>query len=179
MIEPIRVPNLNILNALKNHTDGEVAFLEDEERYMIFKDGEWLPIEATVDKDAGLKMKLYELNKTAISQLPDISPAEAGKAKFYFERWVKETNNIFYMLYGKEIGYFTLFQKTNRNQEFKSLFDGVLECLSDLGTIKIFNAEPDENGTLDGVEIWVALQSGEVTALYFFPYDRGVVTYEH
>ena len=74
--------------------------------------------------------------------------------------------NFYYMLYGKEISYFTLF-KINESKYFGK---EVIECLKDVGYIKAI----DLTDTGDAIECWVENEQGP-TCLYLFPYDAGVV----
>ena len=64
-----------------------------------------LGTEATMTiKDA--KLNIYELNKQIISQLPPLDPVKFNDAVDTINNWGK---GYTYMLYGKEISYFTLF----------------------------------------------------------------------
>ena len=70
------------------------------------------------------------------------------------------------MLYGKEISYFTLF-KIVEPQYFSY---EVIECLKNVGDIKAIDLTEDK----DAIEAWV-IADNEVTCLYLFPYDLGIV----
>jgi hypothetical protein len=75
------------------------------------------------------------------------------------------------MLYGKEIGYFTLFHiEDNDENDFTNLGQGVISCLSDIG--EIYSIENIEQS----IEIWIKNKSDAITVLYLFPYDLGVCT---
>ena len=104
----LTVQNYSVLSALQNHSDGEVAYCKDEDKY--------------------------------------------------------------YLLYGKEIGYFTLFQENNNEKEDYGLGEGVIECLSSFEAIKEYDINED------AIEIWVKTED-DVTVLYLFGYDAGVVNY--
>ena len=159
MAEILKVKNQAILEALQNHEEGEVCFLEDTHQYMMYKDGTWMPIQANMTSE-GLQINLYELNKQIVSQLRA------------FEDWSKFRYNEYFMLYGREISYFTIFKRISKNGEFESLFEALKTCLEHIGTVHGFDIVNDNSA----LEIWVNT-NGEMTCLYLFEYDEGVVTF--
>lgn len=119
-----------------------------------------------------MEVSLYDLNKQIIEQLGAIKLEDVDEKiykvinKYFIER--KDCN--FFMLLGKEISYFTLFQRTNaKNPEFKNLAEGVFECLKNVGDI--YSVEENDN---NAIEIWVYTDVIGLTMLYLFPYDEGV-----
>ena len=85
-------------------------------------------VEEKTKVSGNIEANLYDLNRSLISQWPilDILTAlETMIDKFY-----SETNNSFYMLYGKEKSYFTLFHFEEKS-EFSKLSDGVITCLKE------------------------------------------------
>ena len=101
-----------------------------------------------------------------ISQLSKLTEAELFDKDLLINTLHAKFNNEFYMLYGKEISYFTLFRI------FDSIRFGneVIDCLNNVGDIKAIDfTEPE-----DAIEIWVETEDGP-TCLYLFPYDSGVV----
>lgn len=164
----LKVQSHAVLNALKNHQEGEVAFCEDEQQYYIYKDGQWMKVEANMTGD-GLQLNLYDLNKQIMEQLPNFDEEKIKDFKAALEIWKTPKADKYYMLYGREIGYFTLFVEDN-DEDDNLLSDSVMECLESFEGIK----EYDMSG--DAVEIWVKAEEG-VTVLYLFGYDAGVVTY--
>jgi hypothetical protein len=91
---------------------------------------------------------------------------ELKEKKYAIDALESKYNNEYYMLYGKEISYFTLF-KIVEPQYFSY---EVIECLKNVGDIKAIDLTEDK----DAVEIWV-MADGEATCLYLFPYDLGIV----
>lgn len=163
----LTVKDLKTLNALQNHSEGEVAFCEEEQSYMMYTHGEWMPIKATVT-DSGLQIDYYTLNKQLISQLPPFDETRINDAKDTIAAWGTES---IYMLYGREINYFTLFQKQEHGY-YDSLGNALFDCLSYLtDTIYAFDVTADNN-----IEIWIQYQD-ITTVLYLFNYEDGVVTY--
>lgn len=164
----LTVQNYSVLSALQNHSDGEVAYCKDEDKYYVYHDG-WIQVEASITND-GLKLNLYDLNKQIISQLADFTEERVNDLNAAINIWSGARDNKYYLLYGKEIGYFTLFQEDNNEKEDYGLGEGVIECLSSFEAIKEYDINED------AIEIWVKTEDN-VTVLYLFGYDTGVVNY--
>ncbi len=141
--------------------EGEIIQNSIDNKFYIYKDNNWMLINM---ESSGINMGLYDMNKQIISQLPILTDLEDKKN--VINSLHEKFDNNFYMLYGKEISYFTLFQMIDANY-FGS---EVIECLKNLGSIKAI----DLTDTQDAIEIWVEYEN-ESTCLYLFPYDSGVV----
>lgn len=146
--------------------DGEILFDVETETYYIYKDKQFQPISI----DSNVQMKLLDMNKQIISQMPDLDPFDlAEKIEMIDEFVYTKTNNEFYMIYGKEISYFTVIKSRSKNAiEFAG--EVVIDCLNNIGAIK--SIEYTEEGW--AIECWVAVND-DVTCLYLFPYDSGIV----
>lgn len=145
-------------NSLK---DGEFVQTEDG-KYQVFKNGELHDLKM---EGSNLELGLYDLNKQIISQLPaltDFSNAITNVRKLHEKYW-----NKYYMMYGKEISYFTLFEVCGLNDFGQDIID----CCANVGTIKSM----DMTETEDAIEIWIQPEETEPTCLYLFPYDSGLV----
>lgn len=117
-------------------------------------------------------IELYELNRSIIEQQGTIKEEDIVRAINDIKYLVTATDNKCYMLYGKEIGYFTLFMKDSHNWEIETLDLAVMECLANVGFI--YSIELTVNK--DAIEIWVKdTQRDLLTCMYLFPYDNGVV----
>lgn len=141
--------------------EGEVVQDTITGKICVFHDGEWVSMKT---EESGLSLGLYDINKQIIEQLPEFT--DLDKAAKTIEALHGIYQNEYYMLYGKEISYFTLFKLINPQYFAQE----VLECLRNVGTLKAI--DPDEPGT--AVEIWVENEDGP-TCLYLFPYDNGLV----
>ena len=87
------------------------------------------------------------------------------------KNFANETNNNFYMMYGKEIGYFTVFAR-HENWELETLDLAVAECLFNVGYLYSIELTADKSA----IEIWVRTYENDlVTCMYLFPYDNGIV----
>lgn len=146
------------------YTPEENEIIQNPEgEYLIWKDGAWNKINV---EGSDISMDLYDMNKQIIIQLPTLTDDELNEKKYSIDALNAKYNNEYYMLYGKEISYFTLF-KIVEPQYFSY---EVIECLKNVGDIKAIDLTEDK----DAVEIWV-IANGEATCLYLFPYDLGIV----
>lgn len=155
-------------------TEGQIAritMLDGSSAMAIFRNGEFVyinPMTEVSDDSSELQLNLYDLNKQIINQLPILDKDGIEKAITTIHDYKQLTNNNFYMLYGKEISYFTLFQKEAGNDE--TLGEVVISCLNNIGDIVSVEPVPD------AIEAWVLID-GDATCLYLFAYDSGVVPY--
>lgn len=142
---------------------GEVVQDAVTGNFMVWTNGGWNTVKS---ENSGINMGLYEMNKQIISQLPKLTEAELFDRDLLINTLHAKFNNEFYMLYGKEISYFTLFRI------FDSIRFGneVIDCLNNVGDIKAI----DFTEAQDAIEIWIQDEDGP-TCLYLFPYDSGVV----
>ena len=122
-------------------------------------------------------IELYELNRSIIEQQGIIDSEVIPDKMAMMKKFVEETENKFYMLYGKEIGYFTVFV---RNMPAETPYDiatidlAVFECLSNVGPIYSIELTPN-----NAIEIWVKdTEKDLLTCMYLFPYDEGIVRLE-
>ena len=132
-----------------------------EGKFMIWHDDTWNEVKI---EGGGINMGLYDMNKQIISQLPcmeDFSKALEDIRTLHETYW-----NKYYMMYGKEISYFTLFEIIGYND----FGNDVIDCCTNIGPIKAMDLT--EAG--DAIEIWVEIEDGP-TCLYLFPYDGGIV----
>ena len=142
-------------------TEGEIIQDTVSGKYAMWHENAWQFIQM---EGGGIELGIYDMNKQIITQLPALTNLDE-KAQLINEldnQW----RNKYYMLYGKEISYFTLFVMKER-----CVFGHeVIECLKNVGVIKAIDLT-EEN---DAIEAWVD-NEGEATCLYLFPYDNGIV----
>lgn len=144
-----------------NPQEGEIVQTEDG-KTMIYQNGEYKELKI---EGSNLELGLYDMNKQIISQLPaltDFSKAIADIRELHEKYW-----NKYYMMYGKEISYFTLFKVCGLND----FGQDVIDCCTNVGIIKSM----DLTETNDAIEIWIQPKETEPTCLYLFPYDSGLV----
>jgi hypothetical protein len=116
-------------------------------------------------------IELYELNRSIIEQ-QGVLGADALAEKFeLINTFAADTKNNFYMLYGREINYFTVFTK-HEKWELETLALAVTECLANIGSVYSIELTAEK----DAVEIWVKdIHQDLLTCMYLFPYDGGIV----
>ena len=116
-------------------------------------------------------IELYELNRSIIEQ-QGILDADVLAEKFeLINIFATNTKNDFYMLYGREINYFTVFVK-HEKWELETLALAVTECLANIGSVYSIEVTAEK----DAVEIWVKdIHQDLLTCMYLFPYDNGIV----
>lgn len=137
---------------MQNSSDG---------KYYIWHEDNWHEFKM---ESSGIEMGLYDMNKQIIEQLSDLTDwAHAEDVLTHFEG---EWRNQYYMMYGKEISYFTVFHIKERIAFARE----VIDCVKNVGTVKAI----DLTEMADAVEIWV-MYNNEPTCLYLFPYDMGIV----
>ena len=142
--------------------EGEIIQNPDGE-YLIWKDGNWNKINV---EGSNISMGLYDMNKQIIAQLPTLTTDDLLEKLPLVEELHNKYNNEYYMLYGKEISYFTLFKL----KQVESFPHEAIDCLQNIGPIKAIDLTEDK----DAIEAWV-MAKDEATCLYLFPYDMGVV----
>ena len=148
--------------------NGQIAHAKDTNEIYMYNDGWQLFNKDVKMSGEGLKMSLYDLNCSIMEQLPAITDFTA--AIELINNYRSKTENNLYMLYGKDISYFTLFNIVNMLYECESLGHGVIECLESVGAIKSVDLTEDKAA----VEIW-AMSNDKAVCLYLFSYDTGVV----
>lgn len=162
----IRVSNLNSLNALQQHEEGEIAWVEDVEKFYIWNDG-WTILDT---KNTGVNLSLYEVNKQVIAQMPTLSGADLEAARLTLSHYVNglDHSDDYYMLLCYDLRYFTMFARDQKYEE--NIVDAIMDCLSYVGEVK----SVEESADGQAIEIWVT-KDEEAYVMYFFDYGRGVV----
>lgn len=113
-------------------------------------------------------MDLYSLNKQLVAQLPNIE--NFGDSISLFNEFSRAKSNRHYMLLGKDISYYTVFERSLGLTE--SIGEAAIDCLKNIGSsIKSIQKSEDEGS----IECWIIPNdSSEPIVLYFFPYDYGI-----
>lgn len=147
-------------------SEGEIACDIETKQFYRWQDG-WIPV--NLPKEVDMNLNLYDLNVQLVEQFKDITDKETLKFKAeQITEFMHEYQNNYYLLYGKEISYFTLFKKVAHTE---NAGDVVIECLENIGPIKCIDLTENK----DAIEAWVNTPEGKVTCLYLFPYDGGLV----
>ena len=141
--------------------EGTVVFIEDEKKYQTFKDGAW------EDYNPDLKLSLYDMNKNLVASQRNM---DWRKVEGVIKKW--NPQGTYFLMYCKDIGYFTLFKRTEGAPEkFHEVFK---DCLVNVGDLKACDITEEGNG----LEIWVKPKdSDSAICMYLFNYDEGVVEF--
>lgn len=116
-------------------------------------------------------IELYELNRSIIEQQGVLGVDTLAEKFELINAFAADTKNDFYMLYGREMNYFTVFAKYEK-WELETLALAVTECLANIGAVYSIELTTEQ----DAIEIWVKdTQQDLVTCMYLFPYDNGIV----
>ena len=164
----ITVQSKEILFALpRKPKENELACVENSHTiYKANSEGEWEEIKV----DGGLTLSLYDLNKTVMAQMPEMTTAQKKEATELIQKYTKEaTSETYYMLLGREINYYTVFPVLPNNHSATPIASTVLECAADVG--KVVDVSLND---ANAIEIWVKTQD-DATCLVFFDYTMGVV----
>ena len=108
-------------------TDEHVcAFCEEDAKFYTFHENKWIVFEENLEELAPSPMQLYDLNKQFMSQIPPLSEEDLKDRKEMVDNWIKDDIE-FYLLYGREISYFTLFQRVESPTIEESMSDILFE----------------------------------------------------
>lgn len=123
--------------------------------------------ESPEQSSSTIQMSLYDMNKQMVAQEPDATKKYRKKWKKEIQEWINKTNCDYYMFYGLEISYFTVFVRDPSSTE--KLTDILYECIDNIGILKSIELTHEK----DAFEIWIAHEE-EMTCLYLFPYDQAI-----
>jgi hypothetical protein len=172
-------PNLIQLNAYKdklnNFKIGELIYLTDVEKYVMYNGENFVDVPTSVKNDSGLSMNLYDLNKSIISQLPIKSTyAEQKAERALIDEFCKKHGHSSYMLLCKDISYYTIFTYEGIKMcDFETLGQATLDCLLNVGNLICADNTPEGNA----IEIWVRTPEEDNLCMYLFKCDDLMVTY--
>ncbi len=120
-------------------------------------------------------MTIFDMNKGIISKEPLMNWEDKDNIVKLAERmceWFSEDGDSFYLLYGRDIHYVTLFNSytTRKKDNFLYELKGILSEVGDIISIDF--------DTMEGahcVEIWVRTPTSPAELLYLMPFDKGVI----
>ena len=141
--------------------EGTIVFIENEKKYQMYENGAW------VDYNPDLKLSLYDMNKNLVASQRNM---DWRKVEGVIKKW--NPQGTYFLMYCKDIGYFTLFKRTEGAPEkFHEVFK---DCLINVGDLKACDITEEGNG----LEIWVKPKdSNSAICMYLFNYDEGVVEF--
>lgn len=170
-MQSIQVSNLSSLHALQNHEIGEIAWVQDIEKFYIYTSDGWTQWQPNVEStESDINLSLYEVNRQIIAQMPTLKDVPLEEARLTLSHYVNglDHNDDYYMLLCYDLRYFTMFARDQKYEE--NIVDAIMDCLSYIGEVK----SVEESADGQAIEIWVT-KDDEAYVMYFFDYGRGVV----
>lgn len=174
------VSSKNNIRSLPDVQPGQIFWVTMDHRPYIVaeKDGRKVIIKA-LDETATVStgITVFEMNKSIASKEPlmDFSdPQVVAELDSRLNEWFnQETNNEKYLLYGRDIHYVTLLERTGTVKTWPGQV--LRDCLAAIGDIISvdFNTGDGEKS----VEIWIRSADSPAELLYLFPYDKGIVQF--
>jgi hypothetical protein len=168
-MDVITVKNKEELEAMEK-VDGKLVYNGEDQKYYMAKANEWISVPVTMSSE-GLVVNLYELNKQIVEQLDFITEEEFQGKRSMLEEFM--TGNA-YMLYGREIGYFTVFMRDKDKKDYNNPVDAFYDIFS-IFEKQVYSMEYNDDKT--AIEIWIKFNE-QATVLYLFDYSAAVVYYE-
>lgn len=175
------VPSKTAIRSLPEVKPGQIFWVSnDHKAYLV---AEKTPKKMTIkalDETATLStgMTIFEMNKNLVSREPLLDLEDTEKKAELDDQILKwfniETNDRYYLLYGRDIHYVTLLCLKDRRKNVE--FDGVellnktIAAVGDLISID-FNTSDHEKS----IEIWIRTKDSPAELLYLFPFDKGLV----
>ena len=164
----ITVPSKAVLDALKNHEEGEKALVEQEQKIYEYKDGIW---QEFISEDEKLGMTAYQLNQQIIQQLPNLDADGIQNGINVIDQFTDIYST--YMLLCRDFNYYTIFTTGNEESD-ETVGQAVIDCFAYMGAeLKAIDLTDDGNA----VEIWFILpeEGAQPLCAYLFNYDEGVI----
>lgn len=164
----ITVPNKKVLFSLPRiPQDNELAVCEDTQQAYVGKDGKW----ELMNSKSEVKVNLYEINKTVMSQMKPINLKQRLEAVEIIKEFCgAATSDNYYMLLCKDLNYYTIFTVKNNNIGSTPIAPTVIQCAEDMGQI----VSIEKNNDMNSIEIWVK-SDNDAYCMIFFDYTAGVV----
>lgn len=115
-------------------------------------------------------MNVYEFNKAGYKSIPTLTQKEIDEGIDLIASYIRDTENIQYMLLNHDIHYFTLFQMLFSSS--REAAEEIIKLIKEMGSIK--SIELSDNKEM--IEVWVNYnETGKTIMFGFFAYDRGVI----
>lgn len=120
-------------------------------------------------------MTIFDMNKNIVAKEPLLDWSDEENIRKLADRlaeWFTEDGDSFYLLYGRDIHYVTLFNSMACKSKDDFLF--VLKgLLGEVGEIISLDFDCIEGGHC--VEIWIRMTDSPAELLYLMPFDKGVI----
>lgn len=120
-------------------------------------------------------MTIFDMNKNIISKEPLLDWDDKENIEKLAARlceWFSEGGDSFYLLYGRDIHYVTLFNSMTTRSKDMFLYE-LKGILSEVGDIISLDFDCIEGSHC--VEIWIRTANSPAELLYLMPFDKGVI----
>lgn len=176
------VSSKNNIRMLPNLKRGEIFWVSMDHGAYVVADtdenkGKTRVVIKKLDENATIStgMTIFDMNKGIISKEPLLDWEDKENITKLAKRlcdWFNEDGDSFYLLYGRDIHYVTLFNSmTTRSKEnFLYELKGILSEVGDIISLDFDNIEGAHS-----VEIWVRTADSPAELLYLMPFDKGVI----
>lgn len=169
------VPSLSVLESIPiKPEEGEVVISQDTNSIYVFNNSEWVLLsdnniaDQNKHSDNNDEINLYDLNKSIIGQFDSIK--DFAESINLINNFQIKTPASFYLLYGKDLSYFTIFSTIIDIPNKKTLGENVIECL-----LNISSDIKDISEDQDSIEIWLKTSDNNIHCLYLFKCDQIIV----
>lgn len=170
----IAVKNFDTLLKLPSTPkEGDLAYIEEpidnKEKIFCYIEGKWTP----VNPDGEVKANLYDINATAISQLPahNENLMQLAEDARIIDAFIEDFDGRYFSLLCKSLSngafYNTIFYRNWTADE--TIGQAVLSCLNELGTLHAISNEENH------LEFWVKDSNKNMICLLFFNSDSMVI----
>lgn len=179
------VQSKNSIRQLPDVEVGQIFWVEmDNKAYIVAeKNAKKMTIKA-LDENASIStgMTIFEMNKSIISKEPLFDWTDeptVNKLEKRVRDWFNEdTNSQYYLLYGRDIHYVSLFnikQRADNKEHTVGTYttQEIRKVLGAVGDIISFDFNTTTGETC--IEIWIRTADSRAELLYMFPYDNGLI----
>lgn len=167
----LNVKNLITLKNLPSTPEkGELALITDTNEVCVYNGEDWVPVQS----DGKIETNLYDINATAIAQLPaHNSNLDTLKEDVnIINDFANEFDATYFSLLCRKLSngafYNTIFHR-NQFTGSDNIGEATIDCLCELGTLHAVSVEENH------IEFWVKEPDNNMICLLFFTCDSMVV----
>lgn len=174
------VPSKNTIRSLPNVQVGQIFWVDlDDQAFVVSaiegKKCTIRPLDENATVSTGIT--IFEMNKNIVSKEPefDFTDTEASEALTQnILKWFNQDcpPNTYYLLYGRDIHYVTLFKTPDGEATPLSAIE-LLRTIAEVGHLISMDFNTETGASC--IEIWVRTDKSKAELLYLMPYDAGLV----
>lgn len=174
------VPSKNTIRSLPNVQVGQIFWVDlDDQAFVVSaiegKKCTIRPLDENATVSTGIT--IFEMNKNIVSKEPEFDFADAEAAEALTQNILKWFNqdcppNTYYLLYGRDIHYVTLFKTPDGEATPLSAIE-LLRTIAEVGHLISMDFNTETGAPC--IEIWVRTDKSKAELLYLMPYDAGLI----